>query len=395
MRVLLGVTYYRPHVSGLTIYVERLARALVAHGHEVTVLTAQYASSLATHEVMDGVRVVRVPVAMHISKGVVMPTLGIRASRLMRAHDVVSLHLPMFDAAALAFRARRAGRPVTLTYHCDLQLPPGPFNRVVDLTVHLTNRVAAGLADRIVAYTQDYADHSRLLRQFPDKLVVIPPPVVMPSPTFQDVSAFREMYGLDGSPVIGMAARLAAEKGVEHLVEAMPALTERWPDLKVLFAGPHREVIGEERYRAWLMPKIEALGDQWRFLGTLSPEALPAFYGALDALLLTSTNSTESFGLVQVESMLCGTPVVATNLPGVRQPVWTTGMGEIVPPGDPAALADAVLAVLDNPGHYQRSREEVEQAFDIEVTVAGYERLFAELLADRRGASSAAVEGQG
>ncbi|HEV2127568.1 MAG TPA: glycosyltransferase family 4 protein [Thermomicrobiales bacterium] len=395
MRVLLGVTYYRPHVSGLTIYAERLARALVAHGHQVTVLTSRYSSSLSVNEVVDGVHIVRVPVALRVSKGVIMPTLGVRAARLMREHDVLSLHLPMFDAAGLTVRARRGGTPVTLTYHCDLQLPPGPFNRVVGLTVHLANRVAARLADRIVAYTQDYADHSRLLRQFPGKLVVIPPPVVMPSPTPEDVSAFRETHGLDDSPVIGMAGRLAAEKGVEHLVAAMPMLSERLPNLKVLFAGPHREVIGEERYRAWLMPKIEALGDRWRFLGTLSPEALPAFYGTLDALLLTSTNSTESFGLVQVESMLCGTPVVATDLPGVRQPVRTTGMGEIVPPGDSEALASAVLAVLDNPGRYGRSREEIEQAFDIEVTIAGYERLFAELLAERREASTAAVEGQG
>src|SRR5680860_1276610 len=94
----MSLTYYRPHVSGLTIYVERLGRALVARGHEVTVLTSQYDRQLPREEIVDGVRIVRVPVAMRVSKGVLMPTLGIHATRLVREHDVVSLHLPMFDA---------------------------------------------------------------------------------------------------------------------------------------------------------------------------------------------------------------------------------------------------------------------------------------------------------
>src|SRR5262249_27368819 len=70
MRVLLSLTYYRPYVSGLTIYVERLGRALAERGHYVTVLTSQYEGSLPREELLDGVHVVRVPVAARISKGV-------------------------------------------------------------------------------------------------------------------------------------------------------------------------------------------------------------------------------------------------------------------------------------------------------------------------------------
>ena len=68
--------------------------------------------------------------------------------------------------------------------------------------------------------------------------------------------------------------------------------------------------MGEEDYWPRLSPRIKALGDQWEFVGTLNPEQLPAFYGSLDSLLVPSINLTESFGLVQVEAMLCGTPVV-------------------------------------------------------------------------------------
>lgn len=383
MRILIGVTYYRPHVSGLTIYVERLSRALAARGHEVSVLTSQFDPALPREETIDGVRIARVPVVARVSKGVVMPTLGIEAMRLARRHDVISLHLPMFDAASIVARGRLAGRPTVLTYHCDLHLPPGAFNRAVDGAVHLANSAAASMANRIVAYTQDYADHSAFLRRFRDKTVVIPPPVVMPSPSAEEVAAFRLRHGLGERPVIGMAARFAHEKGVEHLIDAMPALLERWPDLRVLFAGPYREVIGEDAYRRRLLPRIEALGDHWSFLGTLAPAELPAFYGAMDVLALTSVNSTESFGLVQVEAMLCGTPVVATNLPGVRQPVRMTGMGEVVPPADPVALSAALARVLASPERYRQPREVVENLFALDVTLGRYESLFESLIAER------------
>src|SRR5512141_1214387 len=160
MRILTVLTYYRPHTSGLTIYAERLARAFVRRGHKVTVMTTQYDKSLPLEEMMDGVRIVRVPVAVRVSKGVLAPTFGWVATKLVRQHDVVQLHLPQFDAPGVAFRARLFGRPAVLTYHCDLLLPPGLFNRLVNAVVHFQNNMAGLLSNHIGTYTQDYADHS-------------------------------------------------------------------------------------------------------------------------------------------------------------------------------------------------------------------------------------------
>ncbi|MDY7077921.1 MAG: glycosyltransferase, partial [Chloroflexota bacterium] len=117
MRVLIALTYYRPHISGLTIYAERLSRALAAHAHHVTILTSQYDQSLPRRERLDGVEIVRVPIIMRISKGVIMPTIGLEATRLVWANDIVNLHLPQFDASGIALRGRLFRRPVVLTYH--------------------------------------------------------------------------------------------------------------------------------------------------------------------------------------------------------------------------------------------------------------------------------------
>ncbi len=340
-------------------------------------LTSRHEPHLKREETIDGVRVVRVPVAFRMSKGVIMPTFGLHATRLVREHDVLSIHLPQFDAWGLSLRGRIFRKPSIITYHCDLELPAGALNRVIDQVTFGANYLAALWADRIVAYTQDYADHSRLLRRFKRKIDVVLPPVVMPQPDDGDVREFRHAHHLDGRPVLGFAARFATEKGIEVLVDAVPRLSEQFPNLKVLFAGPYKDIVGEEAYRARLLPRIEAMGDRWEFLGTLEPSRqMPAFYSALDCLVVPSLNMTESFGLVQVEAMLSGTPVIASDLPGVRQPVRMTGMGEIIPIGDSAALAASVTRILQDKNRYARPRHEIEAMFSLEKTTDDYERIF-------------------
>ena len=380
LRILIVLTYYRPHTSGLTIYVERMARGLAARGHQVTVLTSRFDRACPLETIEDGVRVVRAPVLFRVSKGVIMPTFGWLATRLVREHDVISLHLPQFDAAGVAARGRLMGRPTVLTYHSDLELPPGPFNWVVNQVVHVMNRLAGLLAERVVAYTQDFADHSPFLRTFRRKIEVIPPPVDLPEVGPGAAAAFARMHDLDGrGPVIGMVARLAAEKGVEVLFQALPDVLAVYPEARVLFAGQYRNVLGEEAYARRLEPLFREHEERWQFLGVLNPTQLAALYPNLACIVVPSLNSTESFGLVQVEAMLCGTPSIASDLPGVRQPVNQTGMGEIVPIGDAQALAEAIVRVVGDRARYVRPREEIAERWNTGRTVAGYEALFERL----------------
>jgi glycosyltransferase involved in cell wall biosynthesis len=378
MKILVILTYYRPHISGLTIYVERLSRALVERGHQVTVLTSQYDRSLPRNEQVDGVNVFRAPVLMRVSKGVIMPSFGLLATQLTRQHDVVHLHLPQFDAPGLALRGRLMKRPVVLTYHCDLQLPPGLFNRMVNSVILFNNWLAGRLADAVVAYTEDYASHSHFLAPLMHKVEVIPPPVLLPAAAPDAVEAFAKKWELDGRMVIGMSARMATEKGVEVLLKALPQILVEFPNTQILFACP--PALGEKEYVRRLQPLLQKHADHWAFLGSLTQDEMAAFYTNCDLTVLPSLNSTESFGLVQIEGMICGAPSVASNLPGVRQPVLMTGMGEIAPIGDPAGLAEAILRVLRDKVRYQRPPQVIAEPFAPAETARHYENLFSWLL---------------
>jgi len=362
--------------------VERLAKSLVKLGHEVTVLTSQYDSSLPREEIQEGVRIIRAPVLFRVSKGVIMPTFGWLAWKLVSSHDVVHLHLPQFDAAGVALRGRILKKPTLITYHCDLLLPKSFFNRVINAVVHSMNYLAGMLADRIGAYTDDFAAHSPFLQRFKEKVRVILPPVIMPSAAPDVIKEYISTTNPKGnSPVIGMATRFATEKGVEILINALPIVMEAFPQVMVLYAGQYQDVMGERAYYQKLLPSIQyyqAKG-QWDFLGVLKPEEMTLFYNCLDVLVVPSLNSTETFGLVQIEAMLQGTPTIASNLPGVRVPPRLTGMGEVVPIGDASALAEAIIKIVSQPEKYQGSQEEIQNTFDPLVNAAAYETIYKEL----------------
>lgn len=382
MKLLIVLTYYRPHTSGLTIYAERLAKAMAQRGHQVTVLTSRYLPELAPEEVQAGVRVVRAPVLFRVSKGVIMPTFGLLANRLVAEHDAVQLHLPQFDAAGVALRGRLLRKPTVITYHCDLLMPPGLLSRSANLAVKLMNNIAALATHRIVTYTRDYAENSPYLRRYMKKLHVIPPPVELPQASPAQISAFAAQANPQGRrPVIGMAARFASEKGVEVLLNALPRILQQYPNAQVQFAGPYQNIMGEESYFARLAPQIEDLQARgvWKFVGLLNPQQLAAYYPNLDLHVLPSLNSTEAFGLVQIEAMMNGVPSIASNLPGVRQPVKLHEMGKIIPIGDANALAEAALEILSRPQDFRRDAQAIAERYRPERIAEEYEVLFEEM----------------
>jgi glycosyltransferase involved in cell wall biosynthesis len=375
MRILMVLDYYRPNVSGLSITVERLARGLSERGHAVTVLTHRHRADLPREEQDGPVRVLRAPVLARFGKALVSPALVWTARREMAQTDVLHLHAPLVPAVPLAILARRCRVPLVANYHCDLKLPPGLVNRGVERIARASQDFALERAHVIINSTEDYARHTPALARRLDRFVAIFPLVPDPPGSRTTEEELRARWRVTGGPVILFVGRFAEEKGLPDLIAALPAVRQEFPQAVLLLAGESRNVPGETvgaRLEALLAdPRSRVLAT-----GLVPDEEMAALFGLADVLVLPSTNSTESFGMIQVEAMLCGVPVVASDLPGVREPVRRTGMGEITPVKDPDALARQIARVLHCPERYRRPHASIRETFSADATLSAYEAAY-------------------
>ncbi|MBL8131250.1 MAG: glycosyltransferase family 4 protein [Anaerolineae bacterium] len=383
LKILICLLYYFPHRTGLTIHVQRVAEELVRRGHHVTVLTARYSDDLPRDDIHmhEGVRVVRLWAPIHMSRGMIMPAYPWAALKLMLEHDVVSVHTPMLETALIALLSFLTGTKIVATHHGDLILPNGFINRFIQNAMFLMYRLLASRASRLLAYSQDYAQNSYYLRPFLKKTSVVYPPIQMPAPNPEAVARLRAQWSQDGGPVIGFAGRFVEEKRPDLAIRALEVVNRRYPRARLVFAGEY-DIKYEETWQRQ-QPLVGQYRHQLVFLGLLKePQEMADFFAACDVLVLPS--DTECFALVQVEAMLSGTPVVMTNIPGGRVPVTETGMGLLAAPGDAVSIGEALVAVLDDPARYRKTREQIAEIFSFKETVDRYEQHFRQHAKRRR-----------
>jgi glycosyltransferase involved in cell wall biosynthesis len=375
LRILICLLYYAPHRTGLTLYVQQLAERLAARGHRVTVLCARHSPDTPLGEsIENGVRVIRLrPLPFAVSRGMILPGYPQALRRLLREHDVVSVHTPLLETALIGLAAQAAGKRVVVTHHGDLVLPAGALNRLITTLMYAFYRPLARSAAALVCHTLDYARHSSYLSPYLDKVVVIPPFVDVPAPAPERVRELRQAWSPQGGPILGFAGRFVEEKRPDLLIRALEVVNRTFPDARIVFAGQHQ--IPYESYWPRHQPLVDRYRDQLTFLGVVpSPQDMADFYAACDLLALPS--DTECFALVQVEAMLCGTPVVMTDTPGGRVPVHLTGMGRIVPRDDWRALGKGIVEVLTDRARFLKPAEVIERHFSAAETMRRYEELF-------------------
>lgn len=391
MKILSILTFYAPHWTGLTAHAVAVAEGLAARGHQVTVLTTRYDHALARDEVLNGVRVVRLQPAGRITRTLVSPAFPWAAARLIAEHDLVQIHTPLSEAPLVALLCRALGRPLLMTHHGDLVMPQGAINKLVERVAFPLLSYTGKLSAAATSYSKDYADHSKLLQTFRNRLNYIYPPVGLPTPDLAVVALWRAELGLVGQTLIGIAGRWVEEKGFDVLLEALPLVRERIPNAHLIYAG-ERQVVYENFYERCL-PLIEAQDTHITFLGLIrNPQKMANFYAMCDVFALPSR--TDMLALVQVEALLAGTPVVASDIPGARVVVRETGFGRLAPPRDPHALAEALIEVLHNRERYQPTVAGVRAIFDTEQTMQNYTQLMERLIATSAGRSRRATSAQ-
>jgi glycosyltransferase involved in cell wall biosynthesis len=380
VKILVTLTYYHPHWTGLTVIAQHLAEGLAARGHAVTVLASQHDREFPRHQEVNGVDVIRLPSLGRISRTTIMPSYPAALARLTARSEIVHLHTPMPEAALVVSQARLLRRPTLITHHGDVVMPAGVANRVIQRAMDTSLGLAMRLSGRVVVHAADYARHSAFLAPFAHRIEGIYPPVILPPPRPAAVQAWRQRLGLAGKPLVGFAGRFVEEKGFDFLLQAMPLVRSRVPDAHFVFAGDSD--IAYERFFERCRGLVEAQSGALTRLGLLRDrQQMADFYAMCDVFVLPSRS--DFFAAVQVEALLSGTPVVSTDIPGAREVVRVTGLGRLVPPGDPVALADGVVEVLTNPAPYQPAPETVRAVFDPERSVSEYEDLMLRLVRRR------------
>jgi glycosyltransferase involved in cell wall biosynthesis len=372
---------FPPYHGGTGTVCYHNALGLAQLGHEVTVFTARQAGAEGRDSDPPGVAVRRLPVLLRLGNAPLMPSLW-----RLEGFDLVHLHYPFYFGAETMFcRSFLGGSRYVVTYHQDV-LFDGLLRFPERLHHALLGRRILNRAAKVLATSQDYAQASRL-----GPLAEARPGLVDELPNGVDARRFRpgidgralrEKYGLRPEDrallFVGALDRAHYFKGVGVLLQALG----RMPD-----AGPRLLVVGDGDLRPAYERQARALGLAARvtFCGRVPDEDLPAHYAACDLLVLPSTAMGEAFGLVLLEAMACGKPVVASNLPGVRSVVGDGHDGLLVRPGDAADLAQKLEQLLaDAPGRRAmgaRGREKVEARYDWSRIVPRLVEVYAEVLA--------------
>ncbi len=379
-RVLMALTYYYPHWTGLTANAQNLAIGLVERGHDVTVVTSWHDRNLPREETHRGVDIVRVPSILRLSRGQVMPGFASTVYRLLKEHDLAVVHTPMLETWLVGWLAHRLGKPLIMAHQGDLVMPDGFFNQAVQHVVGYLLDRGASTADLITILNQDYAENSDYLHPHLDKVVPVYPPMTIPGPRQQAVTQWKCDLGLEDRPIVGFAGRWVEEKGFDILLRAIPLVAEQVPEVAFVYAG-ETNVVYESFYER-CEPMIAASNDRLVVLGLITDrQKLADYYAMCDVFVLPSR--TDCFAVVQVEAMLCGTPVVASDIPGAREAVRASGMGCLAASADVESLASSIVRVLRNPETYVRPRHEIEGVFDYQKTISAYEGLFEQVLNGR------------
>lgn len=363
-RVTFGLSYYHPYVSGLTNAAKVIAEQLVERGWQVTVVASQHDEALPRHEVVNGVRVLRTPVVGRLSKAVISPSLPFACAREIRRTGRGNLHLPFPDAGAVAALVGPHA-DLTVTYQCDVVLESGAAGRAVAAALDTSSRVALARSRSHIVSSLDYMSSSRLARQLSSRAVEIAPPSV-------ERSAGKPTFRTGEGPHVGFLGRIVEEKGIPYLVDAFRSVAA--PDWRLLIGGEFMNIAGgsrieEVRQAAEEDPRIS-------ILGFIPDDQLADFYASMDVFAFPSINPLEAFGIAQVEAMFAGVPVVASDLPGVRQPVLRTGMGALAAPRDSADLGRALLDVTAAPRtRWQASRAAALKEYSLPAIVDTWEQL--------------------
>ncbi len=386
MKILMLTPYFYPHTGGTEKYVKDLAIQLVKNGHDVTVIAANVPRSKKAkkEEIIDGVKIKRLSAIDFLYY---LPVTFSFNLKLLEGYDVVHIHCPPHSFVRSV--AGKTNVPVVATFHCDITVTgqffgvpiPRIFTQGFESIMDAFARLFLPKVDEIISTSESYASTSPVLKSMKRNIV--------PIGVYHDkLDESLKKQGIDPlkdkKKQILFLGRLAANKGVNFLVAAMPKILSAHPDAKLIICGE-----GEEKPS--IVNQIKSLGleNAITFYGTVDLDTLSGLYSTSSVFVLPSINRLEAFGIVQLEAMACYTPVVASDIPGVNSVMDIGKSGLLTPKENPEAIADAVIKILSNPELVKsmgaRGRQLVETKYDWPIISKEVEAVYKKAIAKKKG----------
>jgi glycosyltransferase involved in cell wall biosynthesis len=364
MNVLHLGKYYYPVPGGIETQLRNLAKGLKELGVYQKIVVANTKGTTSS-EIIDGIDIIRLA-----SLGTLFSTpLTYQWCSYIkdRSFDVIHLHAPN-PVAELFLRAFEFHGTLVVSYHSDIIR-----QKRLKLFYDPLFRWILEKANRLVIAGPSPMMYDRLIHDFQEKTVSIPYGI--------DVDTWnREGFKTNQAerirasytrPIILFVGRLVYYKGLNHLIRAMAKI-----DATLLIVGT-----GPEKKRLMKLSEELDLTSRIFFIGFIPDEELAPYYHSCDVFCLPSVARSEAFGIVQLEAMACGKPVVSTEVgtaTGIVNRDGTTGF--VVPPGDSDALAGALIKILDNSVLRERfginARGWVAAEFDYRLVAGRYHELY-------------------
>lgn len=340
--------YYPPHLGGMETHLQALCREL-RKSIDVRVIVANDGAR-SEESVVDGVNVTRMGTVLKVAAAPICPGL---ARQIRDTHpDLIHVHLPN-PWAVLGCLAANRRVPTIVTYHSDVVKQKLLGRLFEPLLRRILDRCAA-----IIATSRAYVESSRILSGYRDKCCIVPHGISMTRFLHGDRFAAARLRERYGPRIVISVGRLVYYKGLEYLIRAMSAVRGK---LFIVGEGPLHSSLEREARTAGVQDRVVFLGDV--------PDVVP-YYHAADLFVLSSVARSEAFGIVQLEAMACGKPVINTRLAsGVPFVSVDRVTGLTVAPANHEELAAAINALLDDPArralYGKAAQRRVRQEFSV------------------------------
>ncbi|NJE05206.1 glycosyltransferase family 1 protein [Thermococcus sp. M36] len=381
MRIALVSDWYYPKIGGVASHIHSLALKLAGRGHEVSIVTNDLETGKEGELAEYGIELVRVP-------GRVSPVLGINLGQsvvsskemgsFLQDCDVVHSHHAFTPLALKAVKAgRNMGKATLLTTHSISFSYESRLWEALGLTIPLFSRY--------LKYPHEIIAVSRAAGAFIGHFTDVPVRVIpngVDDGRFRPLSreekeAVKDELGLEGRVVL-YVSRMSPRKGPHVLLNAFQDITRSNDDVTLLMVGS-----GEMLPFLKAQARFLRMDDRVRFMGYVPGEELPKIFGIADLFVLPSITA-EAFGIVILEAMASGVPVVATDVGGIPEVIRESESGLLVPPGNEPALRSAMEALLSDERLAHRlgenGRKAVEERYSWSKVVVEIEKAYEDAL---------------